>query len=85
MRMNTSQTTASKAPALCELDLLQFTGDYIRYSHPLNRKIIYTPGVRYLAEKAGAHWLIDAIASYFGSDVMNQAMAEDYRLKSLQF
>lgn len=66
-------------------DLFQFTGDDIRYSHPLNRKVIYTPGVRYLADKAQAYWLIDAIASYFGSPEMNAAISRDSRLASLQF
>lgn len=66
-------------------DLRQFTGDDQRYRHPLNPRIIYTPGVQYLAEQAGAYWLIDAIASYFGSPEMRQAMKEDARLQDMQF
>ena len=42
--------------------------------------MIYTPGIAYLAEHAGAYWLIDAIASYFGSSKMNRALAKDERL-----
>jgi len=38
-----------------------YGGDTI-YRHGLG--IRYTSGVRYLAETAGAYWLIDAIASY---------------------
>ena len=41
--------------------------------------------MQYLAEQGQAYWLIDAIASYFGSDVMNQAMKQDARLQSMQF
>lgn len=66
-------------------DLNQFTGDMIRYTHPLNRRVIYTPGVRYLAQRAGAYWLIDAIASYFGSPPWNEAIKKDERLQDLQF
>ena len=40
-----------------------FTGDLERWRHPLWRKIIYTPGVRYLTLH-GLAWLLDAIASY---------------------
>ena len=64
---------------LTHADLRQFTGDLDRY-RTLNRIVIYTPGIAYLAEHAGAYWLIDAIASYFGSTAMNQALAKDDRL-----
>ena len=66
-------------------DLWQFTGDLERYRHPLNRQVIYTPGVRFLTEKAGAYWLIDAITSYFGTAQMLRAIADDPRLETLQF
>jgi len=39
-----------------------FTGTETYYKHPLG--LYFTDGVHYLAEKAGAYWLIDAIASY---------------------
>lgn len=71
--------------ALSLNDLAQFTGDLERYRHPLNPKVIYTPGVQYLAEQAGAYWLIDAIASYFGAPVMNEAMRKDDRIRHMQF
>jgi hypothetical protein len=78
-------TETNTNPILTHADLAQFTGDLERYRHPLNRQVIYTPGVRYLAEKAHAYWLIDAIASYFGSEMMNAAIRKDTRLASLQF
>lgn len=65
--------------------LRQFTGDLDRFRHPFNRRVIYTPGVEYVAEQGGAYWLIDAIVSYFGSSQMKQAIAQDDRLASLQF
>lgn len=45
------------------LTLNQFTGTEKYYKHWTNR-IIYTDGIQYLAEKAGAYWLVDTIASY---------------------
>ncbi len=36
----------TKQSRLTQADLDQFTGDLLRYSHPINRKVIYTPGVR---------------------------------------
>ncbi|QDS91415.1 hypothetical protein FF011L_01450 [Roseimaritima multifibrata] len=65
-------------------DLQQFTGDDLRY-RTLNRSVIYTPGIKYLAENAQAYWLIDAIASYFVGPEMRNAMKRDDRLQSLQF
>ena len=79
-----TETTPSQTN-LTHADLSQFTGDLERFYHPLNRKVVYTPGVQYLAKEGQAYWLIDAIASYFGSEQMNTAMSRDYRLQSLQF
>lgn len=42
-------------------DLAQFTGSETFYRHPLGAGCVYTEGVQYLAEHAGAYWLIDAI------------------------
>lgn len=44
-------------------DLDQFTGTERYYLH-WAKKVKFTDGVKYLAEKGGAFWLIDAIASY---------------------
>ena len=66
-------------------DLRWFTGDLDRYRHRLNRLVIYTPGVRFLAERAQAYWLIDAIASFVGSKHMARVAQRDVRLKDLQF
>jgi hypothetical protein len=43
-------------------DLNQFIGTEQYYRHPSGLQ--YTDGIKYLAEKAGAYWLIDLIASY---------------------
>ena len=43
-------------------ELKHFTGSEQFYKHGINRKLIYTEGVQYLAEKAGCYWLIDSVA-----------------------
>lgn len=70
---------------LSHADLRQFTGSLERFRHPLNRRVIYTPGVRFLAEQAGAYWLLDVIASYIGSPEMAKAIEDDPRLCEMQF
>ena len=47
------------------LDLSQFYGTehYYRYS-PLFPKLLLTDGAKYLAEEAGAYWLMDMVGSY---------------------
>ena len=44
--------------------------------------MIYSPGVKFVADKAEAYWLIDAIASYF---MGGQMAYPDSRLDTLQF
>lgn len=44
-------------------DLRQFNGSENWHRHGLCRNIIYTDGVKYLAETANAFWLIDKIAT----------------------
>ena len=43
-------------------DLTQFTGSEHWYRHGLVRQVLYTDGARYVAETAGAYWLLDEIA-----------------------
>lgn len=56
--MLTQQDTAE-----LETDLSQFSGTDNWWRHWTGR-ITYTDGVKFLAEKAGAFWLIDLVASY---------------------
>ncbi len=55
------------------------------YRHGFNRRVIYSEGVRFLAEADGAYWLIDAIASYIGSRKLERCTQEDPRLAEIQF
>ena len=52
----------SKRPTLYPLMLTQFTGSQNFYRHSLVREVLYTEGVEYVAETAGAYWLLDEIA-----------------------
>ncbi len=42
--------------------LVQFTGTSNWYRHGLVRDVLYTDGARFVAEHAGAYWLLDEIA-----------------------
>jgi hypothetical protein len=66
-------------------ELRYFTGDILRYQHAFNRKVIYTPGVRHLANETQAFWLIDAIASWIGTSAFADAEKKDPRIGSLHF
>jgi hypothetical protein len=43
--------------------MANFTGSETFYRHPLMRKVVYTEGVHYVAETAGAYWFLDKIAT----------------------
>ncbi|ELP30234.1 hypothetical protein RBSWK_05832 [Rhodopirellula baltica SWK14] len=70
---------------LTEQELRHFTGDLERTRHGLNRQVIYTPGVEHVAERGRAYWLIDAIASWIGSEPFLRAAAEDPRISQMHF
>jgi len=62
-----SQTTKQSLVAELQADLPHFIGTegYTNISYPwLRKKFLLTDGARYLAEKAKAFWLMDAIASH---------------------
>ena len=69
--------TTTLTPEQLREQLATFTGSELFYVHPLNRKVVYTEGVRFLAQAAGAFWLIDAMASYFGSPQMRAATGKE--------
>ncbi|MCK1281783.1 hypothetical protein IVB46_41870 [Bradyrhizobium sp. 61] len=43
-------------------DLHQFTGTEQWYRNPLNQNVLFTEGAKYVADQAGAYWLLDEIA-----------------------
>jgi hypothetical protein len=42
--------------------LLQFTGTEQWYRHGIVRDLLFTDGAKYVADQAGAYWLLDEIA-----------------------
>ena len=56
----------TKDEILAELPNFYDTENYHRLS-PLFRTFVLTDGAKYLADAAGAWWLMDAIASHLGS------------------
>ena len=46
---------------LTRADLIQFTGSEHWYRHAMVRDVLYTDGVKYVAETGRAYWLIDEI------------------------
>jgi len=56
--------------------LTQFTGTSQWYRHGLVPGVTYTDGVRYVAETAGAYWLLDKIAT--------AQLAEPHRSEAFQ-
>jgi hypothetical protein len=63
-------------------DLCQFTGteEHHRWSI-LFRRYLLTDGAKYLADKAGAYWLMDAIASYFTEPKVRNEPFQVWNLK----
>ena len=57
-------------------ELQQFTGSEKVYRNPLFGKFVYTEDVQFLAEKAGAYWLIDYILS---NQIDEQIKAVDFQ------
>jgi hypothetical protein len=46
---------------LSEADLRHFTGSENWYRHGLNCDVLFTDGVKYVADQGGAYWLLDEI------------------------
>ena len=47
---------------LCPAEMRQFIGSENWFLHPLVENVLYTDGIRYVASRAGAYWLVDEIA-----------------------
>jgi hypothetical protein len=60
---------------ISESDLSHFMGTEEYYRH-WTRRLVYTDGVKYVAERGSAFWLIDAIASHQPKAVRNPRLAE---------
>lgn len=61
--------------------LAQFTGSGQLFRHPSG--LVITDGVKFLADEAGAYWLIDLIASY-QKRCRKDAMLRDFQIWELK-
>ena len=52
----------TKQAKLTQSDLDQFTGSENWHRHGINRNVLFTDGAKFLADQAGAYWLLDEIA-----------------------
>jgi hypothetical protein len=59
--MDSQATRDIKAELQCGLAMHTGTTRWFRH---WSRRLVYTEGVQYLAETAGAYWLIDLVASW---------------------
>jgi hypothetical protein len=55
--------------------LKSFTGTEHYYQHS-SQRILFTDGVKYLADHAGAYWLIDIVASWQHRVLVDRALRE---------
>jgi hypothetical protein len=68
-------------PKLTQAELAQFTGSENWYRHALVRSILFTDGAKYLADRAGAYWLLDEIA--LAQRYEKSVAAEEFQLWKL--
>lgn len=66
---------AEEEPPSWAAGLAHFTGTEDYYASMLG-KMVYTDGVQYLAEQAGAFWLIDLVASYLHKKQIRQELSD---------
>ncbi|WP_158920892.1 DUF6876 family protein [Acidisphaera sp. S103] len=62
--------------------LSQFTGSENWYRHGINRKVTFTDGAKYVADQAGAYWLLDEIAIIQPHD--KAVAAEEFQVWTLK-
>ncbi len=62
-------------------DLGQFTGTEYWYRHPLFPRQSYTDGVRYVAQNAGAYWLIEKIFALQRHEAIRAEAFQVWKLK----
>jgi hypothetical protein len=62
---------------LTKADLIQFTGSEHWHRHAMVHDVLYTDGVKHVAETGGAYWLIDEIT--FAQHGNTRLAAEEFR------
>ena len=72
----------TKPSTLTKADLDNFTGSEHWYRHALNPKVLFTDGAKYVADTAGAYWLLDEIALIQPYD--KRVAAEEFQVWTLE-
>lgn len=72
-------------PQLEEEVLRKFTDTSMFLRHEINHSVLFTDGVRHVAEEGEAFWLIDAIVSWLTDPQFQEAAQKDDRILSLHF
>lgn len=67
---------------LTQQELRQFTGSETWYRHKLVRWMLFTEGAKYVADKGGAHWLLDEIV--LAQMTCNAVTDENFQLWKLR-
>lgn len=70
-------TTSEKNKILANLQYFSGSTNFYMFT----RKIIYSEGVRYLAEHCDCYWLLDLINSWQTEKVVNEQEFQVYKLK----
>jgi hypothetical protein len=79
--MTTETSSVDPAARLADDHLSQFTGSEHWYRHGLARDILFTDGAKYVADQAGAYWLLDEIA--FAQRGQKRVAAEEFQVWKL--
>jgi hypothetical protein len=66
---------------LSKAELAQFTGSEQWYRHGMNRKVLFTDRAKFVADRAGAYWLLDEIAIIQPYD--KHGAAEEFQVRKL--
>jgi hypothetical protein len=66
---------------LSKADLAYFTGSDQWHRHGINRKVLFTDGAKFVADQAGAYWLLDEIAIIQPHD--RRVAAEEFQVWKL--
>ena len=74
--------TSSDKQQKVQSGLAQFHGTENWYKHWLG--LLYTDGIKYLAEEAKCYWLIDAIASYQTKKFLQDEELRDFQIWRLE-
>jgi hypothetical protein len=62
-------------------DLAQFTGTEDWHRHGLVRNVLYTDGVKFVAERGAAYWLLDKVATLQLEERVRAEPFQVWRLK----